>query len=71
MIMPTNIEKNAPNNVLNDSSPAYVILMFIPNTSSFRMKSKMEELFERAFEDRFGDLRSENFYWIKLVGAFC
>lgn len=69
--MPTNIEKNAPNNVLNDSSPAYVILMFIPNTSSFRMKSKMEELFERAFEDRFGDLRSENFYWIKLVGAFC
>lgn len=71
MIMPTNIEKNAPNNVLNDSSPAYVILMFIPNTSSFRMKSKMEELFERAFEVRFGDLRSENFYWIKLVGAFC
>ena len=69
--MPTNIEKNAPNNVLNDSSPAYVILMFIPNTSSFRMKSKIEELFERAFEDRFGDLRSENFYWIKLVGAFC
>lgn len=69
--MPTNIEKNAPNNVLNDSSPAYVILMLIPNTSSFRMKSKMEELFERAFEVRFGDLRSENFYWIKLVGAFC
>ena len=61
MIMPTNIEKQAPNNVLNDSSPAYVILMFMPKASNLRIKSKMEELSAFIFEVRLVDLRSENF----------
>ena len=61
MIMPTNIEKQAPNNVLNDSSPAYVILMFMPKASNLRIKSKMEELFAFIFEVRLVDFRSENF----------
>ena len=61
MIMPTNIEKQAPKRVLNDSSPAYVILMFIPKASNLRIKSKIEELFAFIFEGCLVDLRSENF----------
>ena len=61
MIMPTNIEKQAPNNVLNDSSPAYVILMFMPKASNLRIKSNMEELSAFILEGRLADLRSENF----------
>ena len=67
--MPTNIEKQAPNNVLKDSSPAQVILMFIPKASNLRMKSKMEELLALIFKGRFDDFRSVNFYQIKLDGV--
>lgn len=61
MIMPTNIEKQAPKRVLNDSSPAYVILMFMPKASNLRIKSNMEELSAFILEGPLADLRSENF----------